>query len=120
MIFDPTTAEESQAKLLRRIAAQDREALGELYDQMAGVLFSTAHRILSDAHEAEEVIQDVFVQIWNKAATFDVALGEPFHWALGITRNRCIDRLRGRRRRSDLLEELAATAVVDPAPSASP
>ena len=55
----------------------------EFYDQTAAVLFSTAARILGDTHEAEEVVQDVFVQIWNKAATFDGALGAPFHWALG-------------------------------------
>ena len=116
-MLERQTAEESQAKLLRRIAAQDQQALAEFYDQMAGVLFSTAVRILGDAHEAEEVIQDVFVQIWYKAATFDVALGAPFHWTLSITRNRCIDRLRTRRRRFSLLEDLVEVAAIDPTPS---
>ena len=69
-MLEPQTAEESQAQLLRRIAAQDREALAEFYDQVAALLYSTAARILGDAHEAEEVIQDVFVQIWDKAAAF--------------------------------------------------
>src|SRR6266702_101514 len=92
------------------LAAQDRQALAEFYDQTAAVLFATAVRILGDAHEAEEVVQDVFVQIWNKAATFDVALGAPFHWTLSITRNRCIDRLRTRRRRSSLLADLVEAA----------
>ena len=119
-MVDRQTAEEPQAELLRRIAAQDREALAEFYHQIAGVLFSTAVRMLRDAHEAEEVIQEVFVQIWNKASTFDVALGAPFHWALGITRNRCIDRLRARQRQSCLLDELAEAAAIDPVPRASP
>ena len=119
-MLDRQRAEESQAELLRRIAAQDQQALADFYDQMAGVLFSTAVRILGDAHEAEEVIQDVFVQIWNKAATFDAALGAPFHWTLSITRNRCIDRLRKRQRRTCLLDDLAEAAAIDPVPCAPP
>ena len=117
---DPHTVEESQAQLLRRVAAQDRQALAEFYDQVAGVLFSTSARILGDAHEAEEVVQDVFVQIWEKAATFDAALGAPFHWALGIARNRSIDRLRSRQRRARLIEELQKSEFADgPAAAAS-
>jgi len=115
-MLDRQTADESQAELLRRIAAQDQQALAEFYDQMAAVLFSTAVRILGDAHEAEEVIQDVFVQIWNKAATFDVTLGAPFHWTLSITRNRCIDRLRTRQRRSSLLADLTEAAALESIP----
>ena len=99
---DPNPAEESQVQLLQRIASGDRLALAEFYDQIAGPLFSTATRILGEAHEAEEVVQDVFVQIWEKAATFDTALGTPFTWAMRITRNRSIDRLRSRQRRTKL------------------
>ena len=88
-MWERQTSDESQAQLLQRIAAQDRQALTEFYEQTVTVLFSTAVRILGDAHEAEEVVQDVFVQIWNKAATFDAALGAPFHWALGIARRYC-------------------------------
>ena len=99
------TVEETQTELLRRVATQDRQALSDFYDQVAGVLFATAVRILGDPQEAEEVIQDVFVQIWEKAPMFDIALGTPFHWAVSITRNRSIDRLRSRQRRSRALEE---------------
>jgi RNA polymerase sigma-70 factor (ECF subfamily) len=114
-MLDRETSDESHAQLLRRIAAQDREALAEFYDQTAAVLFSIAVRILGDTHEAEEVVQDVFVQIWNKAGTFDGALGVPFHWALGITRNRSIDRLRSRQRRTRLLESVAEETDIHPA-----
>jgi RNA polymerase sigma-70 factor (ECF subfamily) len=82
------------------------------------VLFSTALRILFDTHEAEEVIQDVFVQIWDKAATFNPEMGAPFHWALSITRNRSIDRLRARQRRTRLMSELEETAAADSVPEA--
>lgn len=98
-MWDRQAAEDSQIELLRRIATQDRDALANLYDQISGVIYSTAVRILGDAHEAEEVMQDAFLQIWNKADTFDPALGTPFDWSLRITRNRCIDRLRQRQRR---------------------
>jgi RNA polymerase sigma-70 factor (ECF subfamily) len=79
--------------------------LAEFYDQTAGPLFSIALRIIGDPQEAEEIIQDVFVQIWDKAATFDPAIGVPFHWAIRITRNRSIDRLRSRQRRSRVIDE---------------
>ena len=115
---DQQPVEEAQAQLLRRIAAQDREALGEFYDQTAAPLFSTAFRILGDTHEAEEVVQDVFVQIWNRASTFDGALGTPFHWALGIVRNRSIDRLRARQRRSRLLQEMVEQTPAEADPPA--
>ena len=116
-MLDRQISEESQAELLRRIATQDREALAKFYDETSGVLFSTAVRILGDAPEAEEVIQDVFLQIWNKAATCDGTLGVPFQWALGITRNRCIDRLRIRKRKSLLMGELTEAATVEAAAS---
>lgn len=118
-MLDRQTAEESQVELLRRIARRDHQALAELYDQLAGVLFSTAVHILGDRREAEDVVQDVFVQIWTKAATFDAVIGSPFHWTLGITRNRCIDSLRTRQRRSRLLDEAIADAGLDPAPLAA-
>src|SRR5258708_38534617 len=98
--------EELQAELLRRIASQDREALGEFYEQTARPLFSIACRMLGNEGEAEEAIQDVFVQIWTKAAKFDAAKGQAFHWALSLTRNRCIDRLRARQRRSRIMVDL--------------
>lgn len=100
------SVEELQSLLLRRIASQDREALSQFYDQTARPLFAIAWQMLGNAEEAEEVIQDVFVQIWNKAERFDDTKGQAFHWALSITRNRCIDQLRSRQRRSRIMVDL--------------
>ena len=108
---DEDPIETRQAHLLRRIAAQDSAALAEFYDQTAASLFSFALRMLNDSHEAEEVIQDVFVQIWNRAPSFDPAIGLAFQWAIGIVRNRCIDRLRSRKRRSRIIVD---TGGIDP------
>lgn len=105
-MLDRKAADESQADLLRRIAAQDRQALAELYDELAGLLFAASLRIVGDPSEAEEVMQDVFVQIWERAETFDPALGTPTSWATRIARNRSIDRLRSRQRRARALDEL--------------
>src|ERR1035438_8476202 len=82
-MVDQQTAEESQAQLLLRIAAQDAQALAEFYDLTAKPLFSLAVRILGDVSEAEEVIQDVFVQIWKNAPSFDPLLGPAFYWEIG-------------------------------------
>ena len=112
-MVDQQTAEESQAQLLLRIAAQDAQALAEFYDLTAKPLFSLAVRILGDVSEAEEVIQDVFVQIWKNAPSFDPLLGPAFYWALSITQNRSIDRLRTRQRRARLIENLENDAAAN-------
>ena len=94
-----------QLELLRRIATQDRSALEEFYNQAARPLFSIAVRMLGNVSDAEEAIQDVFMQIWTKANKFDPEKGQPFHWALAITRNQCIDGLRARQRRLRIMVE---------------
>jgi RNA polymerase sigma-70 factor, ECF subfamily len=101
------------------VASGDHQALAELYDSLAGVLYSTAVHILGDPREAEEVIQDVFIQIWNRAATFNGELGAPFHWTLGITRHRCIDYLRARQRRSRLIDEATTETEILSRPESS-
>ena len=117
-MVDQQTAEESQAQLLLRVAAQDAQALAEFYDLTAKPLFSLAVRILGDVSEAEEVIQDVFVQIWKNAPSFDPLLAPAFHWALSITRHRSIDRLRSRQRRARLIENLETDAAANAPASA--
>ena len=109
-----------QKDLIRRISEQDHGAMAEFYDQVSGVLFSTAIRILRDTHDAEEILQDVFVQIWNKAGDFNPAMGTPLHWSLAITRHRCIDRLRSRQRRTRLFDELTQQSSMESASSSRP
>lgn len=117
---EPLSTEDSQAQLMRRIAAQDLQAMSEFYDLTAKPFFSVALSILNDPGETEETIQDVFVQIWEKAPAFDPLLGSAFHWALSIVRHRAIDRLRSRQRRARLTEQLeqtgAANLLAAPAP----
>jgi RNA polymerase sigma-70 factor, ECF subfamily len=95
-----TTAD---ANLMRQIATGDRVAFANLYDRFSGPLYATAIRILSDSAEAQDVVHDAFVALWEKAATFDAGRGNAFSFAVTLLRNRAIDRLRMRRRRSELL-----------------
>jgi RNA polymerase sigma-70 factor, ECF subfamily len=80
--------------LLDRIIGRDALAVGELYDRHNRLLFGLILRILKDRSEAEEVLQEVFVLVWTRAATYDVALGSPAGWLVRIARNRAVDRLR--------------------------
>ena len=113
-------ADDIQTELLRRVAAGDLQAMSDFYDQTATPLFSVALRILGDAGEAQEVIQDVFVQIWEKASTFDALLGSAFHWALSIARHRAIDRARSRERRARLVMQLQESGAAELAPATAP
>ncbi len=94
------------ASLLRRIARRDREALSQLYDRFAGVLHSTVMRVLNNPDQANDVLQEVFVQIWDESPAWDPALGNPFNWALTMTRNKAIGRLRALRRQYAFFAEI--------------
>lgn len=85
--------------LLDRIARRDGVAVGELYDRHARVLFSLICRIVRDDGEAEDVLQDVLLRVWDKAESYDPMLGSPMAWLVRIARNRAIDRVRARKAR---------------------
>jgi RNA polymerase sigma-70 factor (ECF subfamily) len=99
------------ARLVRRMASGERDALAELYNRFSRPLYATALRILNDATEAQDVVHDVFITLWEKAAAFAVERGTAFSWAVTLTRNRAIDRLRSRRRRAELLDQSAPAAL---------
>lgn len=92
-------------ELIRRMAAGDKAACAALYDRFSRPLYSVALRILNDQAEAEDIVQDVFLALWEKAGSFVSTRGSAFGWAITLTRNRAIDRLRTRRRRANLLSE---------------
>ncbi|MCX6981479.1 MAG: sigma-70 family RNA polymerase sigma factor [Verrucomicrobia bacterium] len=103
---DPAEQLDAEIELLRRVAQGDRRGFEELYDRFSGVLFSTASRVLNNQEAAEDVLQDVFVQIWEKAPLYDPARGKPLTWAITLTRNKAIDRLRATVRRNRLSEDM--------------
>jgi RNA polymerase sigma-70 factor (ECF subfamily) len=82
---------------VRRIASGDQAALGELYDRYGGMLLALATRVLGSPGEAEDVVQETFIQVWNKARTYDPARSSVSTWLVLLGRSRAIDRLRSRR-----------------------
>lgn len=112
--------ETQDAELVRRMAGGDRSACGELYDRFSRPLYSVAVRILNDQTEAQDIVQDVFVTLWEKSGSFEVSRGSAFAWAITLTRNRSIDRLRTRRRRSELLGDSFPSDIVGAHGTAEP
>lgn len=92
-----------EAELLWRIAQGDQEAFAEFYDRLKRPIFSLALQMLGHPEEAEEVLQDVFLEVWRKAADYDPERSRPFSWVIIKTRSRALDRLRWRARRPDHL-----------------
>ena len=78
------------------MAQGDHAALGRCYDLMSPVVFSLAVRMLRDRQAAEDVTQDIFVQVWRQAANYDTTRGSPEAWMMMIARTRILDRLRSR------------------------
>jgi RNA polymerase sigma-70 factor (ECF subfamily) len=107
-----STAPDKDIELLRRIAAGDREAFADFYDQHSTLMFSVAVRVLNDPNEAEDVLQETFVQIWEKAGSFDPQLGKASSWVATMTRNKAIDRIRAAQRRSRLNDEAGAELAI--------
>ena len=107
---DPEQELDDEIALLRRVAQGDRRGFEELYDRFSRVLFSTAYRVLNNQEATEDVLQDVFVQIWEKAPLYDPSRGKPMTWAITLTRNKAIDRLRSTVRRNRLGDELETEA----------
>jgi RNA polymerase sigma-70 factor, ECF subfamily len=104
--------QERDIELLRQIAAGDRTAFGEFYDRHSVLMFSVASRILNDPGDAEDVLQEAFVQIWEKAGNFDPKLGKPSSWAAILVRNKAIDRIRSSQRRTRLALEAGAEMAI--------
>ncbi len=111
--------------LRRRIAARDQRALAELIDTCAPWLLGIAHGMLQDQDEAEEIVLDTFRLAWEKIEPPSATSRGIIAWLLQVTRNRAIDRLRARRRRSRLLDRVRpeldhAVAATEPNEAATP
>jgi RNA polymerase sigma-70 factor, ECF subfamily len=103
----------SDVALLTRVVARDPEALGALYDAHNRLIFGLILHILKNRDEAEEVLQEVFVQVWTRAYTYQPSCGSPVGWFVGIARNRAIDRLRANRVRSRIVDPAIAAPALD-------
>ncbi len=89
------------AAIIRLIARQNSEALGVLYDRYGRLVYSVALNVIGNTETAEEIVQDVFTRVWEKAQTYDIDLARVSTWLISITRNRAIDELRKNRSRPE-------------------
>ncbi len=109
-------AAESDEALLAAIRDCDERAIAALYDRYGGIAFGLAYRIVGERNAAEDVVQDVFLSVWRRAASFEVGRGSVRTWVLSIVHHRSIDRLRGvsgRARQDVALEDFERIIAVD-------
>jgi RNA polymerase sigma-70 factor, ECF subfamily len=100
--------------LIQRVANQDRDAFNQLYDRFSSLVFTLAMRMLKVRSDAEDLLQEVFVQVWRQAHSYNVQRGSPEAWIVNIARSRAIDKIRSIRRM-----ERSFVLIDDPAPAAS-
>jgi RNA polymerase sigma-70 factor, ECF subfamily len=103
------------AAALGRIPAGDRTALQTVYRLTSAKLFGVCLRILGERGEAEDVLQEVYVTVWRKAADFDASRASPMTWLIAIARNRSIDRLRASRQSRNMAPIEQAGEIADSA-----
>ena len=102
------------AALVRAVADGSQEALGVLYDRYIDVIHATAIRLTGDRQLAEEVVQETFLALWNRAELFDERVGSLGAWLHTIARNRTVDRLRAAGRRPSLIPFASAAGGDEP------
>src|SRR5215471_17389113 len=100
-----------EVSLISRIADGDESAFAALYQRLSSSLYGLAYRMMNDAKEAEDVLQEGFTYIWRRAGSYDPTRSTPFAWAVMIVRNKAIDRLRVRQRGERLRERVEQQSV---------
>lgn len=105
---------ERERGLRQRLVARDEGALAELIESTSPWLLGVAQRMLNDSQEAEDVVQDAYVRLWQQDLSGEAGDGRVVPWLLRVTRTRCIDRLRRRRRRTKHEQVLSGPGAEPP------
>lgn len=111
---DAATTTVDDGALVRAVAAGSHDALAVLYDRYVDTVLATARRSTSDRGAAEDVVQETFLALWDRAETFDPAAGSVGGWLRAIARNRSVDRLRAAARRPTLVAYPISPASGEP------
>ena len=110
------TDSNSLAETLRRVAAGDRAAFEEVYRRTSAKLFGVCLRILPVRPEAEEALQEAYLSVWRRAASFDATRGSAMTWLITLARNRAVDRLRAGGKLATTTIDLADMVARSPRP----
>jgi RNA polymerase sigma-70 factor, ECF subfamily len=94
--------------LVSAIRSGDEQAMAELYERYSSIVYSVALRVLGDTGAAEDILQEVFIQLWRSPDVFDATRGSLPGWLAVITRNRAIDSLRKRRPEADITDVIVS------------
>lgn len=105
--------------MMARITLRDRDALASLYDATSAKLFGVCLRVLQNRSEAEDVLHDVYLRVWQKADTYAVTGHSPMTWLITVTRNMSIDQLRKRRPETGSDDAMVLVADAGPSPEAA-
>ncbi len=100
------------AALIARMRAGDQSAMADLYDRYSGVVYGVALRVLANTTAAEDVVQEIFLQLWRNPQAFNAERGRLAPWLAVIARNRAIDHLRKRPAEDDI-DELPISTGID-------
>jgi len=111
--MNPAASAPDDAALLQAVARRDESAFAELYDRMSRPVFSLVVRVVRSRAEAEEVLQESFWQVWERAPDYRPELGSAFCWVVTIARRKAIDRLRANSRHLQRIEDAQGARVDD-------
>lgn len=119
MSGDAAQAREALGRAIVRLGQGEKAALEHIYKATSAKLFGICYRILQDRKEAEDALQDVYINLWRRADRFDASRASPISWLATMARNRAVDRLRaGGRVRAGAVNVEEAAPVPDAAPLA--
>src|SRR5437660_3927619 len=105
---------QNDAELMLGIQAEEPEALSQLYDRYSGILKALILRVIHNEAEADDLLQEVFMEIWNQAKNFSAKKGKPLGWMVTLTRRRAIDALRKKQAYARAEERLQAQPEQQP------
>jgi RNA polymerase sigma-70 factor, ECF subfamily len=121
MLSNSSNSRCDEVQLVARIVEQDQVALSQLYDRYARVIYAVAYKSLGSVEECEEVVLDVFAQVWRSADRYDAKRARVDTWLFMMARSRVLDRLRGRQRRDKVTDAVISldppTSKVSPGPA---
>ena len=116
-----SSRDQDWAALIKRVADGDQFALTVLYDSTSRLVFGLILRVVTDRSSAEEVLLDVYTQVWRQASTYDAKRGAPLAWLMTIARTRGIDRLRSGKhehQNKESLDVIGEATATTPSPEA--